>query len=156
MTSIVKPVPLAKQIQEAVTSYLLARTALDGVTVIGKRTNDIVSDIESAVANAGGVCVYVFPALPIEVKPNIPGPYVSAFEIRIRCIEHPNLNTSLPDCFELVEEVLTALHLKAFSEVSGLNLLSTRPRPVEEVTDAERTIYDVIFHASAGYAPRTS
>lgn len=155
MTSITKRVPLSKQIQDAVTSYLTARAALDGVTVIGKRTNDIISDIESAVANAGGVCVYVFPALPIEVKPNIPGPYVSAFEIRVRCIEHANLNTSLPDCFELVEEVLTALHLKAFSEIAGLNLLSTRPRPVEEISDSERTIYDVVFHASAGYPPRT-
>jgi hypothetical protein len=146
---------LSKQIQDAVTAYLAARVALEGVTVIGKRTADIVSDIDSAVGSAGGVCIYVFPALPIEVKPNIPGPYVSAFEIRIRCIEAANLNTSLPDCFELVEEVLTALHLKAFSEVAGLNLLSTRPKPVEEIADPERTIYDVVFHASAGYSPRT-
>jgi len=150
MTAILKPIALSKLYQDVIVDFLQKRAQLEGVEIIGRRENDIESDIESAVANAGGVCIYVFPALPQKISVNGGSIYVDDWEIRIRCIEEPKLNAKMPDCFELVEEVLVALFQQTFSQITSLSCLTPRTVPVEEQPDSSRRIKDVLFHAESG------
>lgn len=105
---------LAKDVQDAVTAYLAARTELALVPVIGRRRLNVISDIQAAIKRSG-VCIYVFPALPIRINSNNPGPYVDELMIRCRAIEHPTLNTKGPDVYEVVELLLRLLDRKSFT-----------------------------------------
>lgn len=99
---------ICKDIQDAVTAYLAARSELTGVGVIGRRKNTIVSDIAAQVSKLG-CCIYVFPALPVQVNSNNPGPHVDRLLVRCRAIEHPSLNRTGPDAYELTELLLRLL-----------------------------------------------
>jgi hypothetical protein len=146
------PLTLAKALQDAVVAFLSALPDLDGVTVIGRRKGNIVNNIEAAVAQLGA-CIYVFPALPVRVNPNLSGPFCDELSVRVRCIEMPVINTTRPDCYELAEIVLTQLHEADFSASAGLagvNHLQCLPEPVEDVPDDKRVIFDVRFRTSCG------
>jgi hypothetical protein len=143
---------LAKTLQDAVVAHLAALPALAGVPVVGRRKGVITSDIEAAVATIGA-CLYVFPALPVEVNPDLPGPYVTKLQIRVRAIEAPAINSTLPDAYELAEAVLTGLHEADFRAVAGLdgiNPVQCLSRPIEEIPDEERMIFDLTFETSVG------
>jgi hypothetical protein len=143
---------LAKTLQDAVVAHLSAQPALAGVPVIGRRRGIITNDIEAAVAEVGA-CIFVFPALPEQVNPNLPGPYCEALALRVRCIEVPALNSTLPDAYELAELVLTSLHEVSFAATAGLvgiNPLQCLPAPLEDLADDERVIFDVRFTTSVG------
>ncbi|MBC8011455.1 MAG: hypothetical protein H7067_15330 [Burkholderiales bacterium] len=151
------PAPLSKLLQDTVVSHLTAIAALAGVPVVGRRKGIITNDIEAAVATIGA-CLYVFPALPVEVNPNLPGPYVSKLQIRVRAIEAPAINETLPDAYELAEAVLTGLHEANFAAVEGLegiNPVQCLSRPIEEIADDERIIFDVTFETSGGLPAST-
>ena len=142
----------SKLIQDAIAARLASLAGLAGVPVVSRRKGVITNDIEAAVATLGA-CLYVFPALPVDVNPNLPGPYADKMQIRVRCIELPSINETLPDAYELAEIVLTNLHEANFSAVEGLegiNPLICLSRPVEDIPDEERVIFDVTFTTSVG------
>lgn len=146
---------ICKDIQDAVTAYLAARAELTGVGVIGRRKNTIVSDIAAQI-NKLGSCIYVFPALPVQVNSNNPGPYVDKLLIRCRAIEHPSLNRTGPDAYELVELLLRLLDAAHFTAIESLQPLRFEAQPVQIVDDAEELIqFDVVAFTSCGLTPRT-
>ena len=146
---------LSKTLQDAVVARLLTFEALAGVPVLGRRKGNITNDIDAALMTLGA-CLYVQPALSVEVNPNLPGPYVDRLQVRIRAIELPSINSTLPDAYELAEIVLTHLHEANFSGITGLegiNPLTCLSRPIEEVADPEALFFDITFVTSVGLTP---
>lgn len=149
------PFTLAKALQDALVAFLTdaeEMPGLVGVPVVGRRKGIITNDIEAVVA-ALGACIYVFPGLPAEVNKDLPGPFCNSLSIRVRCIETPSVNETLPDCYELVELVLTGLHEADFSAsagLAGLNQIQALANPVQPVEDEDRVIFDVLFSTSVG------
>ncbi len=144
---------VSKALQDCVTAWLQAGTEFTGVPTIGRRKGNIVGDIEAAVAELGA-CVFVFPGLPVHFIDATP-PYADRYQVRIRAIENPALNTVLPDCYELVELIVRRLFGMQFPAIEGMNpLVMLDGNPVAEVTDPERVIYDVVFETSLGFLPR--
>ena len=153
--SVSRTTTLAKSVQEAVADYLAARHEFIGVTVIARRKTNIASDIAAVIGKAG-VCLYVFPALPVKVNANNTGPYVDRLLVRVRAIEHPTLITKGPDAYELVELLLRALDAKQFPAIAGLQPLFFEATPVQPVEDSEDLIqFDVVAFTSCGLEPRT-
>jgi hypothetical protein len=143
---------LVKQIQDALVAYLAGRSELTGVSVLGRREKNIVNDVAAAIQRTG-VCIYVFPALPVELNSNNPGPYCDKIEVRVRVHEHPQLNRSLPDAYELTELVVRLLDNQQFTAVAGLNPLFWDGRPVQPAEDENLVIFDVIAFTSCGFTP---
>lgn len=141
---------LTKEIQDAVVGALAPLAGLAGVPLIGRRRGIITNDIEAAVAQIG-VVVFVFPPLPTEVNPEAPGPYIDRYEIRVRVMEAPALNATLPDAYELAEHILRALHHLCLPAVPGGNPILAARTPIVEIDDPERLIFDLIFSVSTGY-----
>lgn len=147
---------LAKSVQDAVTTYLQGRTELSLVPVIGRRRLNIISDIQAAITKAG-VCIHVFPALPVKLNSNNPGPYVDSLLVRVRAIEKPDINTRGPDCYEVVELLLRLLEGRHFTAVESLEPLYFDSNPVQLVDDSPELVqWDVVAYASAGLTPITS
>lgn len=152
--SISRTSTLAKDVQDAVTAYLGARDELIGVPVIGRRRLNIVSDIAAAITRAG-VCVHVFPALPVRVNSNNPGPHVDRLLVRVRAIENPALNTKGPDAYEVVELLLRLLDGKHFTAIESVQPLYFDEAPVQLVDDSEQLVqWDVVCFTSGGLTPR--
>lgn len=146
---------LAKGVQEEVASYLGDASDLIGVPIVSRRKLNIASDIAAAVQKLG-VCLYVFPALPVKIGANAPGPYVDRLLVRVRVIEHPTLNTKGPDAYELVELLLRLLDNKQFTAIDGLNPLFFETTPVQPVEDSDELIqFDVVAFTSCGLTPRS-
>lgn len=149
--------PLCVAAQLWLVEYLLTRDSLvrggRRVPVIGRRQTNIQSDIDQAINELGGACIYVPPMLPLRFNVNVPGPLIDLAEIRIRCIENDTLNTELPTVHELVEAVVRDLAHVSLGDLP-LSQLAPADRPVEEVSDPERLIYDVLWHVNGAYPPR--
>lgn len=144
---------LAKSVQEALAAYLAARHEFTGVPIVAVRQLNIASDIAAAISKAG-CCLYVFPALPVRLNSNNPGPYVDRLQVRVRAIEHPTLNTKGPDAYELVELLLRTLDTVQLADVESLQPLWYEPEPVQPVDDAADLIqFDVVAYTSAGLTP---
>lgn len=144
---------VAKALQACGVAWLEAGAEFSGVTVLGRRRGDIVSDIDSAVS-ALGSCVYVMPGLPLRFNA-ADTPYADLYELRVRCVENPALNTKSPDVFELVELVARRLYAHQFTAIQGINpLYLAENDPVREEDGGENLVYDVRFHTSLGFLPR--
>jgi len=143
---------LVKQIQDEIVAHLSARAELAGVAIVGRRKNNIVNDVAAAIAKAG-VCIYVFPALPLRFNSNNAGPYVDEFLVRVRIHEHPQLNRSLPDAYELVELVARMLDGKQYTAIAGLNPLYWSANPVTFEDDNTLVIFDLKAATSGGLVP---
>jgi len=143
--------PLCRAAQAAAVARLLALGELRGVPVLERIRNDVANDIDAAL-NSLGVCLYVFPALPIAINPELPGPWVDQLEVRVRVFEVPELNTTgLPNAYEIVEYVLAGLHHHCPRLVDQAeNPFVARTTPVADVSDDEATIFDVTFTVAAG------
>ena len=142
---------VAKDVQDAVVAYLGAREELALVPVLGRRRSNIVNDIQAAI-NRAGVCVYVFPALPVRLNANNPGPYVDELMVRCRAIEHPTLNVRGPDVYEVVELLLRLLDRKTFA-IPNCNPLWFDANPVQVADEAAELVqWDVVAYTSTGLA----
>lgn len=144
---------LCKDIQDAVVTLLAAAPELAGVSVLGRRKNNIVNDVAAAIQKCG-VCLYVFPALPVELNSNNSGPVCERIEVRVRIHEHPQLNRSLPDAYELAEYVLRILNLHSFGTIAGLNPLYWAENPVQPAEDDALVIFDIVAFTSGSLEPR--
>jgi hypothetical protein len=146
---------LAKSVQEAVAAYLGERHEFVGVPIVAIRKSNVAADLAAALQKIG-VCLYVFPALPVKVASNSPGPYVDRLMVRVRAIEHPGLNTKGPDAYELAELLLRTLDRKQFTAIEGLQPLFFETSPVQPVDDGDQFIqFDVVAFTSAGLEPRS-
>ncbi len=145
---------IAKALQNCAVDWLQAGAEFQGEPIIGRRRSNIVNDIESAVAELGA-CIFVFPGLPVSFL-NTGAPTADRYQLRVRAIENPALNTSLPDVFELVELIVRRLYGKDFDAIGLRNPLvfPSGGNAVADVGDPERLIYDVLFETDAGYLPR--
>lgn len=146
---------LCKDIQDEAVSYLTGLSNYTGVGIIGRRKNNVVSDIAAAIQKAG-VCIFVFPGLPLKVNSQNPGPYVDTIELRFRIHEHPALNKTSVDAYALVELLLRDLDEKQFTAITGLNPLYWSERPVEYIADDNLVIFDVVALTSGGLTPRAT
>jgi len=157
-TPTIADAPLCIAVQLWLVDYLNSRDSLvrgaRRVPVIGRRLTNIASDIEQAINELGGACIYVAPLLPLKFNVNLPGPYIDLAEIRIRCIENDTLNKELPSVFELVEAVVRDVAGLSLGELPLSPLLPAEPRPVETIADPELLIQDVIFTVNGAYQPR--
>ncbi|MFA6289941.1 MAG: hypothetical protein WC661_21365 [Opitutaceae bacterium] len=143
---------ISKTVQDAIVAYIGTLEDYAGVPVIGRRKGVITNDIEAELATLGA-CLYVFPALPKKINKNLPGPYVEKLQVRIRVIEAPSINSTLPDAYELAEMILvdlTELNLSAVEGLAGINPLEPLDTPIEEVPDDERVLFDITFETSVG------
>lgn len=145
---------VAKALQNCAVDWLEAGAEFQGVPIIGRRRTNIVNDIEAAIAELGA-CVFVFPGLPVHFL-DTGAPTADRYQLRVRAIENPAVNTSLPDVFELVELVVRRLYGVDFEAIGLRNPLvfPAGGNAVAEVGDPERMIYDVLFETDAGYLPR--
>lgn len=124
------------------------------VPVIDRRQTNIANDIDQAINELGGACIYVVPLLPTRFNVNVPGPYIDRGEIRVRCIENDTLNTALPSVYELVEAVARELTGRTIPDLPISTLFPAEGRPVEQIADDERLIFDVIFEVAGAYPAR--
>jgi hypothetical protein len=144
---------VAKAIQNCGVASLEAGAEFAGVPIIGRRKGTIVNDIEAAIAELGA-CIFVFPGLPVHFIDAMP-PYADRYELRVRIIENPAINETLPDAFELVELVARRLFGLQFESIEGMNpLVFADGKPVADQENGERLIYDVLFQTSLGFLPR--
>jgi hypothetical protein len=145
---------IAKALQACAVAELQAGAEFARVPIIGRRKGTIANDIEAAIAELGA-CIFVFPGLPVRFIASTP-PVADLYELRIRAIESPAINATLPDVFELVELIVRRLYGRDFAAIGLRNPLvfSEGGRAVAEVPDPERLIYDVIFETDASYLPR--
>lgn len=138
---------LSIRLQEAVVRYLKSRRRFAGVTILGRRKGIITNDIEAAVAELGA-CLYVLPGKPVKLNSNIPGPHAEIYEVRVRAIENPALNSSLPDAYELYEGALIELDQLQLTTIDGINPFYPAENNGDETPDPERVIIDAIFYTS--------
>lgn len=141
---------LCRTIQQAGHDRLASLAELGGIPKLVRLRNDVASEIEAAVAQIG-ICIFVFPALPTRINPELPA-IEGDWELRLRVIENPVVNSAgLPNAYEVVEAILAALHHHC-PRLGGqaLNPFVAAAAPVAEVEDAERVIFDVTFTLAAG------
>ena len=147
---------VATAIQLAAVAALQAGAEFSGVPILGRRETNIANDIEQAINELGGACVYVMPGTPKSFTIGAGAPYADRYELRIRCIENDTLNSTLPPVLVLVEYVLRRLFGQQWPEaVPGMNpLYPAEGQPVVQQPDDARLIWDVVLETSLGLLPR--
>lgn len=146
---------LSRASQTAAAARLRSLGELRGVPILERIRNDVGNDIDAQL-DALGVCIYVFPGLPVAINQELPGPWIDQLEVRVRIFEVPELNTQgLPDAYDLAEYVLAGLHHHC-PRVSGQaeNPFVARANPVTDASDDQTTIFDLTFTLAAGIALR--
>lgn len=146
---------IAKDLQDASSAWLGAGAEFDGIPIVGRREKDIANDIQAAVAKLG-ICIYVFPGLPITVK-DVVGPYCDRYEQRMRVIEDVTLNTTKPDAYELTEYVIRRMHNQEFPDaIPGMNPFHAPEsgKLVTPIEDEALRIFDIRLETSLGYPGR--
>lgn len=145
---------LSVQFQAALKDLLSAPGVLraEGLPIVARRTQEQGAEIEAAAAMANALCIFIKPPLPKKAVYNAPRVYFSDAEFVIQIIERPNDNLAGVSGYELMDDVITALHWAP--QVSGTALggllahpLMLSPRPVDLVADKELRIIEVLFHA---------
>lgn len=141
---------LCRTIQEAGHARLASVSELSGIPLLLRLRNDVASEIEAAVAQIG-ICIFVFPALPTEINRELAA-VEGDWELRLRVIENPAINTTgLPNSYEVTEYILAALHHHSPRlDAQAFNPFVATARPVTEIEDSERVIFDITFTLSAG------
>jgi hypothetical protein len=149
---------LLVQLQEAVAARLASDPVLSSITIVTRRKGDITNDLQNALGLAGGfptqeskvvgLCLFVFPPLPLSANANTGCLYIDDCEIRVQVLEVPTNNQTAWNAELLVARVLARLH--GFDpDLVGVNNIYPRDRPVDDVTEADGSqIYDTIFSTS--------
>lgn len=141
-------------LQEAVSGRLSNSGLVRPVAVVARRKGNVRNEIEAALAQLG-LCLFVFPPLLRQIRPNSTGLFAESIEIRVRVIENPVLNKQAENAWSLVESTLYLLHHWS-PGVVGVNQLHALSDAVRDVEDEQRVIFDCLFATSGGYTPRTA
>lgn len=151
-------------LQAAVAALLAAPGALPiEAPVIRRREKEMASDIDAGLAVQNGICLFVMPPVPTSAVQGVSFVFFDGYEVRVRIIEMPQINTSGADTYELIEAVALALHWQPKSQDSPLAQMLAHPlqlarRPVEMIEGSASApgfaydgnflrIADVVFNA---------
>jgi hypothetical protein len=141
-------------IQSAIAALLEAPGALPVVApVIRRREKEFASDLDAGAAVQHGLCIFVMPPVPTSAVQGVPFVFFDGYEVRVRIIELPQMNTSGADTYELIDAVALALHWQPKQQESALTQILSYPlrlaqRPVEMVegtASGPGTAYDGKF-----------
>jgi len=145
-------------LQEAIAKLLEKAGALPiAAPVVRRKEKDVTNDLEAGLAVQGGICVFAMRPLPTSALEGVPFVFFDGYEVRVRIIEIPNINTSGADTYELIDAIALALHWTNPGNLLAQPLMLTR-RPVEMVEGSASApgfehdgkflrIADVIFNA---------
>lgn len=115
---------------------------------IAKRTADLKEDIESAVNNHG-LCLWILPPVGLRAEGDADSVFLSHVELRVRIGEEPALNGFEADIFDLMEDIMVALHYQTFA--GHADYLKLADTPTEMIAENEKQrCWDVCFRAAYG------
>ena len=145
-------------LQEAIAALLEASGALpSSASVVRRKEKDVTNDMAASEAVQNGLCVFAMPPLPTSALEGVPFVFFDGYEIRVRIIELPSMNSTGMDAYALIDAIALALHWKNPGGLLAQPLMLAR-RPVEMVEGAASApgfahdgqflrIVDVIFNA---------
>ena len=136
-------------LQHAIAQLLEQEGALPIETpIIRRREKEVESDMDAGLAIQRGICIFVMPPLPTSAMQGVPFVFFDGYEIRVRIIELPALNSSGADAYELIDAVgklmpdLPTLLMTGYDQVGDLNGTNHRVtvlrKPFERVTFLNR------------------
>jgi hypothetical protein len=151
-------------IQSAIAALLEAPGALPvNAPVIKRREKEMASDLDAGAAVTNGLCIFVMPPVPTSALQGVPFVFFDGYEVRVRIIELPQMNTTGADSYELIDAVALALHWQPKTNDSPLAGMLAHPlqiarRPVEMIEGTASAagmpydgkflrIADVVFNA---------
>ena len=155
-------------LQSAIAAILEVTGALPvEAPVIRRREKEMTSDIDAGLAVQNGLCLFVMPPVATSAVQGVPFVFFDGYEVRVRIIELPQMNTSGADSYELIDAVALALHWQPKSQdtpaTQMLAQMLAHPlqiarRPVEMIEGSAAApgmpydgkflrIADVVFHA---------
>lgn len=109
-------------------------------------------DLESQVAGCGNASkIEILPPLPASALQGVPFVFFSDYQVKIRVTEYPQVNDG-PDIYDLIEEVMGALHWQSFGNFLG-HPLQLDQRPVDLKDNLDRREAEITFHAVLGFQP---
>jgi hypothetical protein len=116
------------------------------VPVFLRRDHDLASQIERA---GNPVMIEVLTPMPARALQDVPFVFFERYEVRVKVTEYPPINSGL-DAYEVVEEVMAALHWQTFGGDFLSYPLQLAERPTEWKDNLDRREIDVIFNATLG------
>ncbi len=128
--------------------------------IVPFKSKDMAQRVEGAAA-ARELAIYVWPVLPVRIVQGVPFVFVEKGEARVTIIEQPQINTRSADAYDLVDDVMHALHWQAFANVLA-HPLQLAEKPTEMIWEpgtrfqglaANTRMIDVIFEATYGLQP---
>lgn len=160
-------------LQSAIAALLEVSGALPiSAPVIRRREKEMASDIDAGLAVQTGICLFVMPPVATSALQGVPFVFFDRYEVRVRIIELPQMNTAGADTYELIDAVALALHWQPKSQGSPLAGMLAHPlqiasRPVEMIEGAASApgfaydgkflrIADVVFNAVLQINPPNS
>lgn len=101
----------AADLQSAIAGLLEVEGALPvAAPVIRRREKEMASDIEAGLAVTEGLCLFAMPPVATSAMQGVPFVFFDGYEVRVRIIELPQMNTTGADSYELIDAVALALH----------------------------------------------
>lgn len=155
-------------LQSAIAALLEAPGALPvEAPIIRRREKEMASDIDAGLAVTNGLCLFVMPPVATSALQGVPFVFFDGYEVRVRIIELPQMNTTGADTYELIDAVALALHWQpraadsdAQKQLAAMlaHPLQIARRPVEMIEGTASAkdmpydgkflrIADVVFHA---------
>jgi hypothetical protein len=126
-------------IQSAIAALLEAPGALPvAAPVLKRREKEMASDLDAGAAVTNGLCIFVMPPVPTSAVQGVSFVFFDGYEVRVRIIELPQMNTTGADTYELIDAVALALHWQPKAQDNPLAGILAHPlqiarRPVEMI-----------------------
>lgn len=140
-------------LQSAIADLLEAPGALPvSSPVLKRREKEMASDLDAGHAVTTGLCFFVMPPLPTSAVQGVSFVFFDGYEVRVRIIELPQMNTTGADTYELIDAVALALHWqpKAADSAAQKQLAAMLAHPLQI---ARRPVEMVEGTASAAGMP---
>ena len=151
-------------LQSAIAALLEAPGALPVTApIIRRREKEMASDLDAGGAVQTGLCLFVMPPVATSAVQGVSFVFFDGYEVRVRIIELPQMNTTGADTYELIDAVSLALHWQPKVQDSPLTQILAHPlqiarRPVEMIEGTAAApgmpydgkflrIADVVFNA---------
>lgn len=136
-------IELQKRVAQILRGSPCLRTPVP-VVAYRRRLKD--SEIEAAAAMKGCLCLLVMQPLPRKATQGADFVFFESVEVRVRVFEKPNGHSFNADAYDLMEDVMKALHWQVIDDLL-IHPLSLAARCTEEASDEQTRLLDVIFEA---------
>lgn len=98
-------------LQSIIAALLEAPGALPvSAPVIKRREKEMASDLDAGHAVTTGLCFFAMPPVPTSALQGVSFVFFDGYEVRVRIIELPQMNTTGADTYGLIDAVSLALH----------------------------------------------